>query len=132
MTNIIDNLQSDFPILFSLIKKANLVDTLKNSEAITILAPNDAAFNKIPKDTLKAVGENPEQLKAILLLHVIPGKVESTDIVKLTSAKTLGGQITIAVKNGDVVINNSACVVNADLEAENGVIHEIDTVLMPN
>lgn len=131
MTNIIDILQSDFPTLFSLIKKANLVDTLKNSKAITLLAPNDAAFNKIPKDALKAVGENPEQLKSILLLHVIPSKVESTDIVNLTSAKTLGGQITIAVKDGEVVLNNTSHVVDADIEADNGVIHEIDTVLMP-
>ncbi len=131
MTNIVDILKTDFPTLYSLIAKANLVDTLKNAQALTILAPNDAAFNKIPKETLQAVGNSPEQLKAILLQHVIPSKVESTDIVTLTSAKTLGGQITIAVKNGEVIINNSARVVDADIEADNGVIHEIDTVILP-
>jgi len=132
MKNLVEIIQEKYPTLYSLVAKAKLGDTLKNSEAITILVPNEAAFKKIDPATLEQIGNDPDKLKAILTLHVIPGKITSDQIIDLTSAKTLGGTISIQERNGSVVLNNTAHVVKADIEGCNGIIHEIDTVILPS
>jgi len=121
-----------FTTLASLLQAAGLVDTLKTGGPYTVLAPTDAAFAKVPKATLDALAADPAKLKAVLLYHVVSGSVPSSEVVKLTSAKTLNGaNVSIKVQNGAVLINN-AKVVTPDVMASNGVIHVIDTVLLPS
>ena len=117
--------------LASLLQAAGLVDTLKTGGPFTVLAPTDAAFAKVPKATLDALAADPAKLKAVLLYHVISGSVPSSEVVKLTSAKTLNGaKVAIKVEGGAVFVNG-AKVVTPDVMASNGVIHVIDTVLLP-
>ena len=121
-----------FTTLASLLQAAGLVDTLKTGGPYTVLAPTDVAFAKVPKATLDALAADPAKLKAVLLYHVVSGSVPSSEVVKLTSAKTLNGaNVSIKVQNGAVLINN-AKVVTPDVMASNGVIHVIDTVLLPS
>ena len=121
-----------FTTLASLLQAAGLVDTLKTGGPYTVLAPTDAAFAKVPKATLDALAADPAKLKAVLLYHVVSGSVPSSEVVKLTSAKTLNGaNVAIKVQNGAVLIND-AKVVTPDVMASNGVIHVIDTVLLPS
>jgi uncharacterized surface protein with fasciclin (FAS1) repeats len=123
-----------FKTLAAALQAAGLVDTLKSKGPFTVFAPTDEAFAKLPAGTVDDLlkPENKEKLKAILLYHVVAGKVTSKEVVKLHSAKTVNGQsVTIEVKDGKVLINN-ATVIKADVEASNGVIHVIDTVLLPN
>jgi uncharacterized surface protein with fasciclin (FAS1) repeats len=121
-----------FTTLASLLQAAGLVDTLKTGGPYTVLAPTDAAFAKVPKATLDALAADPAKLKAVLLYHVVSGSVPSSEVVKLTSAKTLNGaNVSIKVQNGAVLIND-AKVVTPDVMASNGVIHVIDTVLLPS
>jgi len=120
-----------FKTLASLLQSAGLVDTLKTGGPFTVLAPTDAAFAKVPKATLDALAADPAKLKAVLLYHVISGSVPSTEVVKLTSAKTLNGaSVSIKVQDGSVLVNG-AKVVTPDVMASNGVIHVIDSVLLP-
>jgi transforming growth factor-beta-induced protein len=120
-----------FTTLASLLTKAGLVDTLSNGGPFTVFAPTDAAFAKVPKATLDALAENPPQLKSVLLYHVVPGRVTAADVVKLTSAKTLDGRsIAIKVADGSVYVDG-AKVATPDVMASNGVIHVIDSVLIP-
>ncbi len=122
-----------FKTLAAALQAAGLVDTLKGKGPFTVFAPTDEAFAKLPAGTVEELlkPENKEKLKAILLYHVVAGKVTSKEVVKLHSAKTVNGQsVTIAVKDGNVLVN-SATVVKADVEASNGVIHVIDSVLLP-
>ena len=122
-----------FKTLTTALQAAGLVDALKGPGPFTVFAPTDEAFNKLPAGTLESLlkPENKDKLKAILLYHVVSGDVPSSQAVKLTSAKTLEGKdLAISVENGGVMINN-AKVVKADVHASNGVIHVIDTVLMP-
>jgi uncharacterized surface protein with fasciclin (FAS1) repeats len=120
-----------FKTLASLLQAAGLVDTLKTAGPFTVLAPTDAAFAKVPKATLDALAADPAKLKAVLLYHVIAGSVPSSEVVKLTSAKTLNGAaVAIKVMDGSVFVNN-AKVTAPDVMASNGVIHVIDTVLLP-
>lgn len=120
-----------FKTLASLLQSAGLVDTLKTGGPFTVLAPTDAAFAKVPKATLDALAADPAKLKAVLLYHVISGSVPSSEVVKLTSAKTLNGaSVSIKVQNGSVLIND-AKVVTPDVTASNGIIHVIDSVLLP-
>ena len=98
-----------------------------------MFAPTDEAFAKLPAGTVEDLlkPENKEKLRGILLYHVVSGDVTSKEVVKLHSAKTVGGEsLTIAVKDGKVTIDN-ATVIKADIEASNGVIHVIETVLLP-
>jgi transforming growth factor-beta-induced protein len=121
----------NFSTLVAAVKAAGLVDTLSGKDAFTILAPTNAAFNKLPKGTVEALLKDPEKLKAILLYHAIKGKAYSGDVAKLSSAETLNGQpVAITQKNGKILINNAG-VTAADIQATNGVIHVIDTVLLP-
>ena len=119
-----------FNTLAAAVKAAGLDEVLSNDGPFTVFAPTDEAFAKLPEGTVEKLLANPEQLKRVLLYHVASGKVTSGDVVKLTSAKTLNGQnVAIDAKNG-VMINN-AMVVAADVMADNGIIHVIDTVLIP-
>lgn len=123
-----------FKTLVAAVKAAGLVDTLKSEGPFTVFAPTDAAFAKLPKGTVENLlkPENRDQLVKILKYHVVAGKVMAKDVVKLNSAKTVEGQsVMIKTMNGKVMVDN-ANVIKADVEASNGVIHVIDTVLMPN
>ncbi len=124
-----------FKTLVAAVKAAGLVDTLKGEGPFTVLAPTDEAFAKLPEGTLDSLlkPENKEKLVAILKYHVIPAKAMAADVVKLDgkSVKTAEGKwAKIEVKDGHVMING-AKVVQADIECSNGVIHVIDTVLLP-
>ena len=121
-----------FKTLAAALKGAGLVDTLKGKGPFTVFAPTDKAFDKLPAGTVEMLlkPENKEKLTAILTYHVVPGKVKAADAVKLKSAKTVQGQ-TVAIDAKDGVKINDAKVVKTDIECTNGVIHVIDTVLMP-
>jgi uncharacterized surface protein with fasciclin (FAS1) repeats len=122
-----------FKTLVAAVKAAGLGDTLKGPGPFTVFAPTDGAFAKLPSGTVENLlkPENKKQLVAILTYHVVPGKVMSKDIAgKKTEAKSVEGEvISIDATNGVKVDN--AKVVKADVEASNGVIHVIDTVIMP-
>jgi uncharacterized surface protein with fasciclin (FAS1) repeats len=117
--------------LLSLVKKAGLADELSGPGALTVFAPTNAAFAKVPKATLNSLAKNPAALKRVLLYHVVAGKVTAANVVKLKSAKTLAGpSVRIRVTGMTVRINN-ARVTTADVKASNGVVHVIDRVLIP-
>ena len=123
----------DFETLVTAVQAAGLVETLKGKGPFTVFAPTDEAFDKLPEGTVESLlqPENKEQLVAVLTYHVVPGKVLAADVVPLSSAKTVqGSEVTIAVENGTVKIDG-ATVVKADIETTNGVIHVIDTVILP-
>ncbi len=123
----------DFNTLVAAVKAAGLVETLKGDGPFTVFAPTDKAFAKIPKETLESLllPENKDKLTAILTYHVVPGKVMAKDVVGLKSAKTAqGSKIKVKVAGEGVMINN-ASVVKTDIVCSNGVIHVIDTVIMP-
>jgi uncharacterized surface protein with fasciclin (FAS1) repeats len=120
-----------FNTLATALKSAGLVDALKGKGPFTVFAPTDAAFAKLPKGTVEALLQDKEKLTAILTYHVVSGEVPASQVVKMTSAGTLNGQnVRIMVKEGKVMVNN-ATVTQADVEASNGIIHVIDTVLLP-
>jgi uncharacterized surface protein with fasciclin (FAS1) repeats len=123
-----------FNTLVAAVQAADLVDTLKGEGPFTVFAPTDEAFAALPAGTVDnlLLPENKDQLVAVLTYHVIPGRVMSADIAGQTlSVETVqGGELEIDATSG-VMINN-ATVVTADVEASNGVIHVIDTVLLPN
>jgi len=120
-----------FSTLLTAVKQAGLVDALKGDGPYTLFAPTDEAFAKIPADKLQALLKNKEALTAVLTYHVIPANVSAGQVMNLTSAKTLQGQsISIDTSNGVMVDN--ANVIKTDIVASNGVIHVIDTVIMPN
>lgn len=120
-----------FNTLVTAVKAAGLVDTLKGKGPFTVFAPTDEAFAKVPKETLDALLKDKEALTKVLTYHVVPGKVMAKDVVKLDSAKTAQGEsVSIHAADGSVKIND-AKVIKADIECSNGVIHVIDTVLLP-
>lgn len=122
-----------FNTLVAAVKAAGLVDVLKGEGPFTVLAPSDDAFAKLPAGTVENLlkKENLDQLKSILTYHVIPGDVRSGAVVKLSEAKTAQGQ-TVAIKvDGDNVMFNKAKLLKADIACSNGVIHVIDSVLLP-
>ena len=120
-----------FNTLASLVTKAGLADTLATGGPFTVFAPTDEAFAKVPQATLDALAQNPEQLKAVLLYHVVSGQVTASDVAKLSSAKTLEGRsVSISVSGGSVYVDQ-AKVTTPDVMASNGVIHVIDSVLIP-
>ena len=133
--NLVDTAASagQFNILVTAIKTAGLADTLKSSGPFTVFAPTDAAFAKLPAGTMKTLlkPENKAQLTAILTYHVVPGTVMAADVAKLKQAKTLNGQMISVKANGGAVAINDAKVTDADIRASNGVIHVIDTVMLP-
>jgi len=122
-----------FNTLAAALQAAGLADTLKGKGPFTVFAPTDEAFNKLPAGTVESLLKpaNKEKLKAILLYHVVSGDVTAAEVMKLSSAKTVHGQdLKLKVNDGTVMVND-AKVVKADVLASNGVIHVIDTVLLP-
>ena len=122
-----------FTTLVSLLKKAGLVSALEKG-TYTVFAPTNAAFAKLPKSTLAAVGNDPTLLKKVLTYHVIKGKAPAAKVVTLNgkSVKTLEGQgVKVAVRGGKVYLNGSTRVTKTDIRASNGIIHVIDRVLIP-
>ena len=120
-----------FKTLLTAAKEAGLVEALKGKGPLTVFAPTDEAFAKLPKGTVEGLLADKEKLAALLKYHVVDGKVMAADVVKLQEAKTLqGSTISISAKDG-VKLNGSANVVKTDIECSNGVIHVIDTVIMP-
>ena len=122
----------DFETLVAAVTAAGLVDTLKGDGPFTVFAPTDAAFEQLPAGTVEELlkPENKDQLISILSYHVVPGKVMSSDLVDGMKAATVqGSEVTVAIEGGAMV--DDAKVIQADIEAENGVIHVIDKVIMP-
>jgi uncharacterized surface protein with fasciclin (FAS1) repeats len=120
-----------FTTLARALQAAGLVDTLKGPGPFTVFAPTDAAFAKLPTDRINAILANPQQLRALLTYHVVPGRVTGADVVRLQTARTvLGESVRVNAAGGTVRINDST-VTNADVATSNGVIHVIDTVLLP-
>jgi uncharacterized surface protein with fasciclin (FAS1) repeats len=123
----------DFKTLATALTAAGLVDTLKGPGPFTVFAPTDEAFAKLPDGVVANLlkPENKDKLTAILTYHVVAGKDLAKDVVLLSSVKTLNGKdVPIKVVDGKVIVGD-ANVIKADIEASNGVIHVIDTVLMP-
>lgn len=120
-----------FKTLVQAVTAAGLVETLTGTGPFTVFAPTDEAFAKLPEGTVEALLANPEELTKVLTYHVVSGKVMAEDVVTLTKATTVQGQdVTITVE-GDTVMVNNASVISTDIEGTNGVIHVIDTVLIP-
>jgi uncharacterized surface protein with fasciclin (FAS1) repeats len=122
-----------FKTLVAALKAAGLVDTLKGKGPFTVFAPTDDAFAKLPAGTVDELlkPENKQKLIAILTYHVVAGKVTAAQAMKLNSAKTVNGQSLAISTDGGTVKINDATVTKADIMCSNGVIHVIDTVLMP-
>ncbi len=132
MADIVDVAVSNgsFKTLVAAVQAAGLVDTLKGKGPYTVFAPTDEAFAKLPKGTVESLLKDIPKLTSILTYHVVPGKVTAAEVMKLTTAKTVQGQSVSFQMNGGVKVNG-ANVVKADVMADNGVIHVIDTVILP-
>jgi uncharacterized surface protein with fasciclin (FAS1) repeats len=121
-----------FTTLVSAVQAAGLVDTLKSEGPFTVFAPTDEAFAKLPEGTIEALLGDLPQLKSILTYHVVPGKVMAADVVGLSEAESAqGGKLPISASNGDVTVAG-AKVVQTDILTDNGVIHVIDSVMLPS
>ncbi|NES80128.1 MAG: fasciclin domain-containing protein [Moorea sp. SIO2B7] len=119
----------NFKTLVAAVQAANLVDTLKSPGPFTVFAPTDEAFAKLPPGTITTLLQNIPQLKRILCYHVVPGKLMQVDLAKVQTVNSVeGSPITVDYSDGFEVKN--ATVVAADIEAENGVIHVIDNVIL--
>jgi len=133
--DIVDTAASagSFNTLVAAVKAAGLVETLKSEGPFTVFAPTDDAFARLPEGTVQALlkPENRDKLTAILTYHVLSGRVNAADVVKLDSAKTVNGQSASVKVNGGNVMIDSANVVKTDIECSNGVIHVIDSVILP-
>jgi uncharacterized surface protein with fasciclin (FAS1) repeats len=131
--DIVDTATSagNFTTLLAAAQAAGLVDTLKSTGPFTLFAPTDDAFAKLPEGAVEQLLANPDQLRQVLLYHVVPGTVRAADVVKLSSATSAqGSDVAITAGSNGVMINN-AKVTATDIETSNGVIHVIDTVLIP-
>jgi uncharacterized surface protein with fasciclin (FAS1) repeats len=132
MSNIVETAISagSFKTLVAAVQAAGLGGTLSGPGPFTVFAPTDQAFAKLPAGTVEGLLNNLPKLTEILTFHVVPGKLMAADVVKLTSAKTVQGQsVTIAAQNGVTI--NGANVVTPNIETDNGVIHVIDQVMLP-
>ena len=133
--NIVDTAvaNGNFKTLAAALGAAGLVNTVSGPGPFTVFAPTDAAFAKLPAGTVENLlkPENKDQLTAVLTYHVVPGKVMAADVVKLSEAKTVNGKmLKVEVSGGNVMIND-AKVISTDIAASNGVIHVIDSVVLP-
>ena len=132
MANIVETAiaAGTFNTLVAAVKAAELVETLSGPGPFTVLAPTDEAFAKLPAGTVEGLLNDIPRLKTVLTYHVLAGKFMAADVIKLASAKTVNGQsVTIATINGVKV--DGANVVKTDIETDNGVIHVIDSVILP-
>jgi uncharacterized surface protein with fasciclin (FAS1) repeats len=133
MENIINTAinAGNFKTLVAAVQAAGLVDTLNGEGPFTVFAPSDEAFAKLPEGTLESLLQNPSELSKILTYHVVSGKVMSPDVAGMTSVTTVqGGNLSIDSSNGVKI--NEAMVITPDIECSNGVIHVIDSVLLPH
>ncbi|MGB0965072.1 MAG: fasciclin domain-containing protein [Litorivicinus sp.] len=123
-----------FKTLLAAAEAAGLVGTLKGDGPLTIFAPTDEAFAKLPAGTVENLlkAENKDQLTAVLTYHVVPGKVMAGDVVGLDQATSVQGDTIDISINGDSVMVDAANVIATDIQASNGVIHVIDSVILPN
>ncbi len=120
-----------FNTLVAAVKAAGLVETLQSDGPFTVFAPTDEAFSKLPEGAVESLLANPDQLREVLLYHVVPGRVMAADVVNLGHATTAQGQdLAIRASDGSVTINE-ARVTTTDIQTSNGVIHVIDSVLLP-
>ena len=133
--NIVDTAvaNGNFKTLAAALSAAGLVNTVSGPGPFTVFAPTDAAFAKLPAGTVESLlkPENKDQLTAILTYHVVSGKVMAADVVKLSEAKTVNGKMLKVKVNGGKVMINDAQVTSTDIAASNGVIHVIDSVVLP-
>lgn len=121
-----------FSTLVSLVEDAGLVDALSGDANLTVFAPTNAAFAKVPKKTLNMLAGDRKLLRKVLLYHVVSGKLTAAKVVKRSGAKTLeGSRVTFTVKRGGKVYVNDARVITPDIRASNGVVHAINRVLLP-
>jgi uncharacterized surface protein with fasciclin (FAS1) repeats len=121
-----------FKTLVMLAKRAGLAGALTGERKLTVFAPTDAAFRKVPKATLNKLLRNRAQLRRVLLYHVVAGDVKAAQVVLLRSVKTLAGpSVRIQVQSGIVFLNRSTKVVKTDVAASNGTIHVVNRVLLP-
>jgi len=121
-----------FNTLVTAVKAAELVETLSGPGPFTVFAPTDDAFAKLPEGTVEKLLQNTDKLKAILTYHVVAGKYMASDVVSMDSVATVNGQkITIKVE-GDTVMVDNAKVIKTDIECTNGIIHVIDSVILPD
>lgn len=120
----------NFKTLVKAVQEAGLVDTLEGEGPFTVFAPTDEAFAKLPEGTIEDLLENKEKLTEILTYHVVPDKVMSDTVINLKNAKTANGK-DISIDSTDGVKVDNANVVKTDIECSNGVIHVIDSVLLP-
>ena len=118
----------------TLVAAAGLIDTLKGAGPFTVFAPNDEAFSKLPAGTVEGLlkPENLDQLVAVLTYHVVPGKILAGDIMGTNEVATVEGSTVTVKKSYGMVTVDQAKVIQADIEAKNGVIHVIDQVILPN
>jgi len=133
MSNIVETAIASgfFNTLVAAVQAAGLAETLSGPGPFTVFAPSDEVFAKLPEGTVKGLLGDKKKLSSILTYHVVPGIVMAKDIAGMSSAKTVqGGEVSISMA-GDSVMINDAIVVTADIECDNGVIHVIDSVLMP-
>lgn len=122
----------DFSTLVTAVTEAELAETLSGTGPFTVFAPVNAAFAKLPNGTVESLLKDKDQLTSVLTYHVVAGKVMAADAMKLTEAMTVQGQkIKISTNSSGEVMINDAKVISADIVASNGVIHVIDTVLLP-
>ena len=129
--NIVQTAAGQFKTLIKLAGEAGLAGALEGKGPLTVFAPTDAAFAKLPRATVVALVHNRAKLRAVLLYHVVKGRITAAQLVKRHSVKTLNGQsLTVRVKNGVVTVGGIR-VIKTNIAASNGVIHVIDGVLIP-
>ena len=125
----------NFKTLATALGAADLVNTLKGAGPYTVFAPTDAAFAKLPKPELESLLKDKEKLKGLLLCHVVPGSISASAVSKMhdgDKVRTVSGkEVTLGLKDNKVTVNG-ALVSKTDIQASNGVIHAIDTVIRPN
>lgn len=121
-----------FATLTKALREAGLVETLRGAGPFTVFAPTDAAFAKMPAAELKALMRDKAKLRALLTYHVVPGTMTATQVMGMRDATSVqGGKITIGMQGSMMMLNGGTTVTSSDIKAKNGVIHVIDTVLMP-
>ena len=121
----------NFKTLVAVLEKAGLMETLKGRGPFTLFAPPDSAFTALHRGVLDSLMEDADRLKAVLLYHVLPGRLVSADVTRMRSAKTLNGQNIHILTSGMSCMIDDARIINADVPCSNGVIHVVDKVLMP-
>jgi len=132
--NLVETAAGDprFTTLVSLVERAGLADDLSGETELTLFAPTNAAFAKLPEATLRKLGRKPAKLRRVLLYHVVAGNVKAEQVVRLRAVRTLAGRkVRIRVRDESVFLNRSAKVVQTDVAASNGTIHVINRVLLP-